>query len=73
MDSHEKATFGARKVMQTFFFIFIIIVIFFFVKEILKHTDGTIVTASAESEACKNIEAQEALNKAGLKSVKCEE
>ncbi len=72
MDSHDRATFGARKVMQVFFFVFIIVVVAFFAKEILKHTDGNVVTASADSEACKNIEAQEALDKAGVKAVKCE-
>ena len=71
MDSHEQATFSARKVMQTFFFIFIIIVVAIFAKEILRHTDGNVVTASSDSEACKNIEAQKALNDAGIKAVKC--
>ena len=72
MDSHDKATYNSRKVMQFIFFIFIIVVVVFFIKEVLKHTDGNVVTASSDSEACQNIEAQKTLDKAGVKAVKCE-
>ena len=71
MDSHERANYSAGKVLRTVFFLVFILVAFYFCKEILKHTDGTLVTATEDDPACQNIEAHEVLNQNGIGSIKC--
>lgn len=71
MDSHERAAFGAEKVIRTIFILVFIMVVYFFAQEILKHTDGTLITRPEDDAACQNTDAQEVLNNAGVNSLKC--
>lgn len=72
MDPHERASRGVNKVLQTFFVLFIIIMIAIFAKQILDHTDGTVVTRDKDDFACQNSQAQDIMHKTGLgNTMKC--